>query len=297
MSDETETMDDGESAAHQSSRSSVSPEKVVSACQLRDEYVERLMEMVTSKHWGKMVSELSTILDVLKLSTVQLVEAVCEWRDKSVFPFVWNGENILLRIASDLDFLDDRKDISRWISLPSLHRNPFLQLHNLDDIAEKPLERREPLGIAAESFPMSARIQAASWVILDEERMHGRFEHDISKTIKEKLRSFQQNPKSRQFLRRSEWSTRKQFNRVLAAREIHLNAIEKEWLGRRVRFHSLSRYTHTYTHTHIITHTGTRRTRRSNIRTSGSSQDVEVSDLKIKITSSEITANNNKEKE
>ena len=219
----------------QEERQSSDPTKVVNACQLRDEYVERLMEMVTSSHWNKMTTELSTILDVLKLSTVQLVEAVCEWRSNSVFPFVWNGENILLRVASDLDFLEERRDLARWISLPSLLRNPFLQVRNLDDVAEKLLERREPLGIAAESFPMSTRIAAASWVILDEERMHGRFVRDFAGTVRDKLRLFREDRRLRQFLRRSEWSTRKQLNRMLKARQIRLNAIEIEWLGQRVR--------------------------------------------------------------
>lgn len=40
-------------------------------------------------------------------------------------PFMWNGVNYLLKMGSDLDFLDGHKPLRSWLGF-SLYRNPFV---------------------------------------------------------------------------------------------------------------------------------------------------------------------------
>lgn len=149
---------------------------------------------------------------------------------------MWNGENVLLRIASsDMDFLDDRpRRVKEWLGLTCLRRNPFLVADGLDATANAPHKYRAPLGVAASSFPISTRCAAASWILLEEEKLHGRLRNDMTRTVREKMSVFRTDKRTRQFLRRSKWSTRKEFERMLRVRDVILNPIENEWLMRRV---------------------------------------------------------------
>jgi hypothetical protein len=49
------------------------------------------------------------LIDLFRQSTVEAVEAIDRWRaaQQSQAPFVWNGVNYLLKLPSDLDFLED----------------------------------------------------------------------------------------------------------------------------------------------------------------------------------------------
>jgi hypothetical protein len=49
---------------------------------------------------------------------------VVRWQNKDV-PFTWNGVNYLLKMASDLDFLEDNRVMKQWIGF-SLFRNPLM---------------------------------------------------------------------------------------------------------------------------------------------------------------------------
>eukprot|EP00939_MAST-03C_sp_MAST-3C-sp1_P004778 g4778.t1 len=215
-------------------------DEVVRAVQIREEYVERLMELVARPSvWHKMKPELTAVLDVLKLATVEVVEAVVRWRRKSHgYPFIWNGENVLLRMSSQLNFLEERPKLREWIALPSLRRNPFLQFDTLEDaspfqVLDAPSTDRTTdiaTNTSTRAAATHARIRSAVVVILEEEHLHGKIEYDIPSTARKKLMGLNASSKARQFLRRSAWSTWKQFRTLLRSQNISMNPIEMEWL-------------------------------------------------------------------
>ena len=51
---------------------------------------------------------LPDLLDLLRIAGVETVEAIARWRTAQArqAPFVWNGINYLLKMPSDLDFVD-----------------------------------------------------------------------------------------------------------------------------------------------------------------------------------------------
>ena len=87
------------------------------------------------------------LIDLFRQSTVEAVEAIDRWRaaQQSQAPFVWNGVNYLLKLPSDLDFLEDGDVVdaatengdsrpedrppslgfASWLGFP-LRRNPFV---------------------------------------------------------------------------------------------------------------------------------------------------------------------------
>lgn len=90
--------------------------EVVKAIILREEYVLRVRQLLQN-HKFKFRNEqggshdLLALLDLLRSTTVDTVEAIQQWREVQgrPDPFVWDGANYLLKILIDLDFLDDHK--------------------------------------------------------------------------------------------------------------------------------------------------------------------------------------------
>lgn len=90
---------------------------VVKAILLREEYISLLaakLDKQASKH-GKdqaALNELLSILDLLRSVTVDVVEAIGQWRrvrGHVKAPYVWKNVNYLLKIPIDLDFLQKHK--------------------------------------------------------------------------------------------------------------------------------------------------------------------------------------------
>lgn len=83
---------------------------VLKAVLLREGYLRRLTDL--SKQSQKILEPgLGDLLDILRISSVEVVEAINEWRgglNKQV-PFMWNGINYLVKMPSDLDFLNGCK--------------------------------------------------------------------------------------------------------------------------------------------------------------------------------------------
>jgi hypothetical protein len=100
-----------------------------------------------------MPSEMIDLLDLIRTSTVEVVEAIgryvspvgrsptchvpqcspqspfiCRWKLAKVepnCPYIWNGENYLTRIPTDLDFLADFEPLVNWLRM-GIERNPFI---------------------------------------------------------------------------------------------------------------------------------------------------------------------------
>lgn len=84
---------------------------------------------MSGSHLGNTVD----LLDLLRIATLQSVEAISAWRKKkrSQEPYKWNGLNYLLKLPSDLDFLQKHSGLVQWLGF-TLERNPFVLPVNLD---------------------------------------------------------------------------------------------------------------------------------------------------------------------
>lgn len=93
---------------------------VVKAILLREEYILRAKAKLSNHgaKLGKDPNEFSTfigLLDLLRSTTVDATEALTQWRtsEGNPGPFVWKGMNYLLKIPTDLNFLDEHEVVAR----------------------------------------------------------------------------------------------------------------------------------------------------------------------------------------
>ncbi|CAK4810797.1 unnamed protein product [Aphanomyces euteiches] len=106
---------------------------VLKAIILREDYISRLAELSRSESPYAVVGSMANTLDLIRLTTVEVVEAIATWRKRQTkhMPFKWNGINYLVKIPSDLDFLEECDVMRRWLGF-SMTRNPFVMPENLD---------------------------------------------------------------------------------------------------------------------------------------------------------------------
>lgn len=100
--------------------------EVLKAVMAREAYLERLQRQAKGMT-KRFQDEVADTLDLLRVASVEVVEAVIAWREvcgpEAVFQ--WNSVNYLLKMPSDLDYLENHKVIRKWLGFP-LKRNPFV---------------------------------------------------------------------------------------------------------------------------------------------------------------------------
>jgi hypothetical protein len=100
--------------------------EVLKAILSRENYLSRLHDAVRTIG-KKFKPEVADILDFVRTSSLEVIQAIQNWRAVKGDPdatFVWNGLNYLLKMPSDLDYLADYLAIQKWMGFP-LTRNPF----------------------------------------------------------------------------------------------------------------------------------------------------------------------------
>jgi hypothetical protein len=104
---------------------------------LREGYIAKLKGMVKSK--DALRNDLVDNIDLIRLITVEVIESIKRWRENlpKPYPFIWNGINYLLKIPSDMDFLDKTYPLKTWFGF-SLTRNPFMIPIALDNRLSTP---------------------------------------------------------------------------------------------------------------------------------------------------------------
>lgn len=160
--------------------------EVLKSIIVRESYLKRL---ATSRG-----EESGDLLDLIRMSTVDVVESVSRWRlgVGRPAPFVWNNVNYLLKIPTDLDEFDQTLPVGF-----SLKRNPFALPYDPSSSAaeqRRPATRSRsgrhqkhvshspnakkilPNPIVSESD--RPRIVEASRILHDEEKTHGRYARD-----------------------------------------------------------------------------------------------------------------------
>ncbi|KAF0721660.1 hypothetical protein AaE_010022 [Aphanomyces astaci] len=83
--------------------------EVLKAIILREDYLTRLLDMSKRESQYTLVGSMANTLDLIRLTTVEVVEAIAAWRklQPKHMPFKWNGVNYLLKVPSDLDFMQE----------------------------------------------------------------------------------------------------------------------------------------------------------------------------------------------
>jgi hypothetical protein len=100
--------------------------QVLRSILLRESYLEKLQQVVRTVG-RKFKPEVADALDLVRSATVDVIEMIEKWRKVKQDPnaaFIWNGVHYMLKIPSDLDFLNDYLAIQKWMGFP-LIRNPF----------------------------------------------------------------------------------------------------------------------------------------------------------------------------
>ena len=92
----------------------------------RESYLNRLWKLVRGIN-KKFKPDVADLIDFVRAATMELVDAIVKWREVKNdhdAAFLWNGVNYLLKIASDIDYLDEYKAVRKWMGF-SIIRNPF----------------------------------------------------------------------------------------------------------------------------------------------------------------------------
>jgi hypothetical protein len=84
--------------------------------------------IAATKTLGKIFDpSVADLLDLMRIASLDVIEKIIKWReikkDHDAI-FTWNGINYLLKMTSDLDFMNGFLAVKRWIGF-SLERNPF----------------------------------------------------------------------------------------------------------------------------------------------------------------------------
>lgn len=226
------------------------PTAALSAIALRQEYVRRLQTMVPAwrKHAGAFVEELRLLRGV----SVDVVEAIVAWRGTgAAFPFLFEGENYLIRMLRDTDFLAKVPQLSDKCSV-TFACNPFFEALPLlsrngrprdtaavaaaaaatgrDETSHRASGPSPPLRCSAE---LRYRIGAARGALLREWHVHGT---DAAVLVSDRVRAkiaAAVGEAARSMLSRTAFSTRHEFERNVRVRGVHLLPMEWEWLHSR----------------------------------------------------------------
>ncbi|DAZ97262.1 TPA: hypothetical protein N0F65_009313, partial [Lagenidium giganteum] len=128
------TFADGVDAVPAPSIDSGEELEVLKCILVREGYVQRLVQAsATGKVSGAHLGETVDVLDLLRVATLEVVEAIVAWRKKkrTTEPYKWNSVNYLLKLPSDLDFLQKHQGLVQWLGF-TIERNPFVLPVSLD---------------------------------------------------------------------------------------------------------------------------------------------------------------------
>ncbi|CAM9445830.1 unnamed protein product, partial [Ectocarpus sp. 13 AM-2016] len=111
--------------------------EVLKCIMLREGYLARVtrlaegMQRRSKRSYGRpeaLPPGMVDLLDLLRIATLETIEAISLWRLSQVAPtpapFEWNGRNYLMKMLQDCDFLDRVEALRKWLGFP-ISGNPF----------------------------------------------------------------------------------------------------------------------------------------------------------------------------
>lgn len=111
--------------------------EVLKAILNREGYLARLIKSARTVS-RKFKPEIADVMDLVRAASLDVVEAIVKWRDSKNdhhAAFMWNGVNYLLKMPSDLDYLNDYRAIRSWLGF-RIKRNPFCVPYPLEEGAK-----------------------------------------------------------------------------------------------------------------------------------------------------------------
>lgn len=124
----------GVTMSHENSKEEAAAElNILKAILNREGYLNRVLKSSKSVN-RKFKPEIADLLDLIRASGIQVVEAILKWREVKKdhdAAYFWNDINYLLKMPSDIDFLVQYKAIEDFIGF-GLKRNPFIVPYPLE---------------------------------------------------------------------------------------------------------------------------------------------------------------------
>jgi len=110
--------------------------KVIKWIVLRETYLDRLVGISSSALVLKkeLKATLGELLQLLRRITIEIVSAVTRWREllgDADAPFDWGGNNYLVKIAGDTQFMHRYESLESYLGM-SFQHNPFFYFFKLD---------------------------------------------------------------------------------------------------------------------------------------------------------------------
>ncbi|GBG24830.1 Hypothetical Protein FCC1311_010482 [Hondaea fermentalgiana] len=146
--------------------------EVLKCIVLRENYIERIRGL-SGAALAEKQHEFVDLADLLRSVTVDVIDNIAKWKRGAPAgsQFVWNGTNYLLRIPSDLDFLQKSNTITAWLGASARHDKNQDGLASADGMSPSPT-----FAITAPREKVDMiRVLEAERIILQEEEMHGVF--------------------------------------------------------------------------------------------------------------------------
>ena len=100
----------------------------------REGYLNRLERTVRTIN-KKFKPEIADVMDLVRAASIEVVECIVKWREAKKdhdAAFMWNQANYMLKMPSDLDYLNDYLAVRKWMGF-SLIRNPFCVPYPLEE--------------------------------------------------------------------------------------------------------------------------------------------------------------------
>ncbi|CAM9094247.1 unnamed protein product [Laminaria digitata] len=123
--------------------------EVLKCIMLRESYLERVtrlsddMERRAQRSRGQvrdLPPGMVDLLDLLRVATLDAVEAISLWRLSQATPtrapFEWNGQNYLIKMLHDCDFLDRVEPLRRWLGCRTSCNPFFVPLSSQSDTGD-----------------------------------------------------------------------------------------------------------------------------------------------------------------
>lgn len=96
---------------------SVAEVEILQKIIVRENFITELKKLVKYQFdIDSIISEVAELVKVIRNQTVEIIEDIYEWKNShsTMSQFLYRGENYLMKISTDMAFLDDFEDIGNY---------------------------------------------------------------------------------------------------------------------------------------------------------------------------------------
>lgn len=134
--------------------------EVIKHILLRERYLKQLHVACTNAK-NHMTPEVVRFLDLLRIATVECVEAIDLWEQAQVDyprvrPFYWNGVSYLVKMCTDVDELDTYEFLTTWLDF-KLAGNPMILRPDMLQVSARSLTALDIIMMLPTALQIRAR--------------------------------------------------------------------------------------------------------------------------------------------